>query len=109
MPSSSHAIAARIRTLIAREDEGDVLAAARRLDLPIEDVYQLERVLADERARADLLIAVVRRYDVDACWLLTGCAAVDSRQLPPSERLHVARLLSRIGNTIFAEHKRRMI
>ena len=41
----AHQIAGRIRALIARQDNGDVTAAARRLDLPIADVYLPERVI----------------------------------------------------------------
>ena len=64
----------RIRRLIARHDDGDVTAAARRLSRPIADVYQPERVIAcgDSAAAVEFLADVVRTYDADVVWLITG-------------------------------------
>jgi len=78
----AHQIAERIRTLIARRDDGDVTAAARRLDRSIADVYCPERVISsgDEPAAVEFLATVVRSYDADACWLITGTT---SRNAPP--------------------------
>ena len=73
----AHQIADRIRTLIARNDAGDVTAAARRLDRPIADVYFPERLLAsgDEPRAVEFLTDIVRSYDADAVWLITGATA----------------------------------
>ena len=62
----AHQIAGRIRTLIARQDKGDVTAAARRLDLPIADVYLPERIIGsgNEPAALEFLATVVRSSDV---------------------------------------------
>ena len=75
----AHQIAGRIRALIARQDDGDVTAAARRLDLPIADVYLPERVICscDEPAALEFLATVVRSYDADVCWLITGTTGPD--------------------------------
>jgi hypothetical protein len=93
--------------LIAKQDRGDVTAAARRLKLPVEDLFRLEDLLAREEppAWARLLALVVRRYDTDACWLLTGRNDCRLTDLPADTRLDVARLLSEIGNRIVDEYR----
>ena len=105
--TSPRDIARRIRVLIARQDHGDVTAAARRLRIPVEDVYRLEELLEHEEppSRARLLATIVRRYDTDACWLLTGRENGGLADLPPEARLDVARLLSEIGNRIVDEYR----
>lgn len=104
--TSPRDIARRIRILIARQDQGDITAAARRLRIPVEDVYRLEDLLAreDPLARARLLATIVRRYDTDACWLLTGTSN-GLAELPPDTRIDIARLLSEIGNRIVDEYR----
>lgn len=96
--------------IIAREDHGDLAAAARRLQLPLEDMQHLEDVLASEtpRKRAVLLASVVRTYRTDACWLLTGSEATSLTELPPETRLEVAQLLSEIGTSILAQYRERI-
>ena len=105
--TSPRDIARRIRILIARQDHGDITAAARRLRIPVEDVYRLEELLAREEppARARLLATIVRRYDTDACWLLTGWDDGRLADLPPDTRIDIARLLSEIGNRIVDEYR----
>jgi hypothetical protein len=70
----AHEIAARIRMLIARQDDGDITRAARRLDCSIADVYLPERIISsgDEPAALAFLATIVRTYEADACWLITG-------------------------------------
>ena len=82
----AHDIAERIRTLIARQDHGDITAAARRLERPIADVYFPERVIScgDEPTAIDFLATVVRTYEADVCWLITGTGARNARQRPLS-------------------------
>ena len=105
--TSPRDIARRIRILIARQDHGDITAAAKRLCIPVEDVYRLEELLTREEppSRARLLATIVRRYDTDACWLLTGQDRGHMVDLPPDTRLLVARLLSEIGNRIVDEYR----
>ena len=90
----ARAIAARIRSLIAREDAGDVCAAARRLGVPVRQLVQLDTILAPDcpEARAAceaLLAAVVLRYQASATWLLTGSDHPDPGAVAPdvAERL----------------------
>ncbi|HEX8848259.1 MAG TPA: hypothetical protein VF761_01875 [Gemmatimonadaceae bacterium] len=85
----ARATAARIRSLIAHHDGGDVCAAARRLGVPVRRLVQLDATLdpdpadADGRAALDaLLSAAVLRYDSSAAWLLTGCHEADASMLP---------------------------
>jgi hypothetical protein len=106
--SSPHAIATRIRSLIARTDAGDVAAAARRLGVPIADLVRLDLVLADDSPRCrDVLAAVVLRYRADACWLLTGSELPTMRELPSAERLRLSDLLLDIGERLLAEYRAR--
>ena len=76
----AHDIAERIRMLIARQDHGDVTAAARRLERPIADVYLPERVISsgDEPAVIDFLATIIRTYEADVCWLITGATTRSS-------------------------------
>ena len=101
----AHQIADRIRTLIARQDAGDVTAAARRLDRPIADVYLPERVLSSGNAPAtlDFLARVVRGYDADACWLITGTTPQDGRPLSNEVRLTIVELLDELSDHIINE------
>ncbi|HEX5072924.1 MAG TPA: hypothetical protein VFW03_06965 [Gemmatimonadaceae bacterium] len=103
----AHDIAARIRTLIARQDHGDVTAAARRLERPIADVYFPERVISsgDELAAIDFLATVVRTYEADACWLITGTTAPGAQQRPLSseDRVTIVELLDELSDRLIDE------
>lgn len=103
-PTASQ-IARRIRDLIASQDGGDVTSAAHRLDVPIEHICGLERLLTGHSGedRLTLLTNVVRRYRADACWLLTGSDTDHVQELAPELRLHVVELLSAIAEQIVAE------
>lgn len=81
----AHQIAGRIRALIARQDDGDVTAAARRLDVPIADVYLPERVIcsSSEPEALEFLATVVRSYEADVCWLITGITAGNAKHARP--------------------------
>ena len=101
----AHQIAGRIRALIARQDHGDVTAAARRLDLPIADVYLPERVICsgDEPAALEFLATVVRSYDADVCWLITGTTARNAgsaRPVSSGARLTIVELLGELGDRL---------
>ena len=103
----AHDIAARIRTLIARQDHGDVTAAARRLERPIADVYFPERVIScgDEPAAIHFLATVVRTYEADVCWLITGASARSARQRPLSneDRVTIVELLDELSDRLLDE------
>jgi len=103
----AHEIAARIRTLIARQDDGDVTAAARRLELPIADVYFPERVISssDEPAAIDFLATIVRTYEADVCWLITGASARSAHKRPLSseDRVTIVELLDELSDRLLDE------
>ena len=103
----AHEIAARIRTLIARQDDGDVTAAARRLELPIADVYFPERVISssDEPAAIDFLATIVRTYEADVCWLITGASARSAHKRPLSseDRVTIVELLDELSDQLLDE------
>ena len=100
----AHDIAERIRVLIARQDHGDVTAAARRLERPIADVYLPERVIssADEPAAIEFLATVVRTYEADVCWLITGTTARSSgdRTLSTEDRVTILELLDELSDRL---------
>ena len=99
-------VARRVRALIARHDGGDVTRAASRLGLTVTDLFRLESRLAhDAPERLRVLAAVVRSYDVDACWLLTGKPASELSALAPAVRLEVADVLLAIGDQLLARYR----
>jgi hypothetical protein len=104
---SPQAIAARIRSLIAQHDAGDITAAARRLGLPIATLVRLEEQLADDQSATvpDVLAAVVVRYRADACWLLTGSELPRMTDLPVAVRLRLSDLLLAIGDRLLADYR----
>jgi hypothetical protein len=101
----AHEIAARIRMLIARQDDGDVTVAARRLERPIADVYLPERVLAsgNNPEALEFLATVVRTYEADACWLITGNNARSTKPISSEARGTIVELLDELGEIILDE------
>src|SRR5689334_5167584 len=91
-------LAARVRDLVNRGDGGDVARAARRIGTRESDL----RAIVDgssTRPCVAALSAIVRGYDVDTWWLITGethpgCA------LPPERRIRTLDLLSQLGTTL---------
>ena len=100
----AHDIAERIRVLIARQDHGDVTAAARRLERPIADVYLPERVIlsGDEPAAIEFLATIVRTYEADVCWLITGATTRSSgkRTLSIEDRVTILELLDELSDRL---------
>jgi hypothetical protein len=96
----AHQIAKRIRRLIARQDNGDVTAAARRLDRPIADVCFPERVIAsgDEPAALDFLATIVRTYEADAVWLITGTTARNAPIVTNEARVTIVEVLAELSD-----------
>lgn len=108
----ARAIAARIRSLIAHHDDGDVCAAARRLGVPVRRLVQLDATLTpdpddpDARAALDaLLSAVVLRYDSSAAWLLTGCHEADASLLPPEVAQQLASTYVAVAARVVDEYQ----
>src|SRR5687767_2571100 len=96
----AHQIAKRIRRLIARQDNGDVTAAARRLDRPIAGVCCPERVIAsgDGPAALDFLATVVRTYEADAVWLITGTTARNAPIVTNEARVTIVEVLAELSD-----------
>lgn len=90
---SGEAIAARLRTLIAQREGGDVCLAARRLGVGVAGLVRLEETMVADKRRAALrveadaiLLAAILHYGVSAAWLLTGCDEPDLPALPKAVR-----------------------
>ena len=103
--SVAHAIAGRIRRLIARYDEGDVTVAAKRLSKPIADVYFPERVIAsgDGSAGVEFLATVVRTYDADAVWLITGSTTRAAQRVSAEARVTIVEVLDELSDYLLGE------
>ena len=104
----AHDIAERIRFLIARQVQGDVTAAARRLERPIADVYLPERVIASDNqpAALEFLATVVRSYEADVCWLITGTSARNihsDRPLSSDARVTIVELVGELSEMLLDE------
>lgn len=103
----AHEIAERIRTLIARHDDGDITAAARRLARPIPDVYFPERVISsrNEPDAIEFLATVVRTYETDVCWLITGATTRSARTPPISSEARgtIVELLDELSDLLLDE------
>jgi hypothetical protein len=104
----AHQIAERIRTLIARQDGGDVTAAARRLERSIADVYLPERVISsgDEAAAIEFLSDVARSYEVDVVWLITGATSRNQWVVTSEARLAIVEILGEMGDCLLDEARR---
>lgn len=91
-------LAARVRALIDHHDRGDVARAARRIGAREVD---LRSILAAESTEPSLgaLSAIVRGYDVDAWWLISGESEA-ATQLPTERRVGTLHLLSELGTTL---------
>ena len=90
-------VAARLRALLAGQDDQDLAATAQRLG--VEEVSL--RMSIDEDApypTLDVLIAIVATYGVDPKWLLTGeyDAATHRRVLDADARV-VGQVLERMA------------
>ena len=96
-------LAARVRSLIERHDGGDVSHAARRIGAREAD---LRSILAAETTEPSLaaLSAIVRGYDVDTWWLISGESDSGS-ELPTERRVETLNLLSELGTTLTLQRR----
>jgi hypothetical protein len=64
-------LAARVAGLIHGQFSGDLTRAAIALDVDVDD---LRRIVEDETDTPSLAVLgrIIRRFGVDACWLVTG-------------------------------------
>jgi hypothetical protein len=96
-------LAARVRDLVDRFDQGDVVRAARRIGTREAD---LRAIVAAETAHPSLasLSAIVRGYDVDTWWLISGDTEAGT-SLPTERRVGTLNLLSELGTTLTMQRR----
>lgn len=91
-------LAARVRELIHCHDGGDVARAARRIGAREADLRVILEAQSSEPSLA-ALSAIVRGYDVDTWWLISGESQRTS-ELTPERRIGSLNLLSELGTTL---------
>lgn len=98
-------LAARVRGLVDHHDGGDVARAAKRIGARETD---LRAILQAETSKPSLaaLSAIVRGYDVDTWWLISGEREAGS-SLPPERRVGTLNLLSELGATLTLQRRLR--
>ena len=96
-------LAARVRELIDRHDGGDVAKAARRIGTRECD---LRAIVNGDSSHPSLaaLSAIVRGYDVDCWWLISGELETVS-SLPLERRVGTLNLLSDLGTTLTMQRR----
>ena len=96
-------LAARVRELVDRYDRGDVAQAARRIGTRECD---LRAILNGDSSHPSLaaLSAIVRGYDVDSWWLISGDLQAGS-SLTPERRVGTLNLLSELGTTLTMQRR----
>ena len=96
-------LAARVRELVDRHDRGDVGKAARRIGTRECD---LRAILNGDSSHPSLaaLSAIVRGYDVDSWWLISGELEPGS-SLAPERRVGTLNLLSELGTTLTMQRR----
>lgn len=96
-------LSARVRELIDRQDGGDVARAARRIGTRECD---LRAILNGDSSHPSLaaLSAIVRGYDVDTWWLISGEEQAGSN-LPAARRVGTLNLLSELGTTLTMQRR----
>jgi hypothetical protein len=96
-------LAARVRELVDRYDGGNIARAARRIGTREAD---LRAILSAESSRPNLatLSAIVRGYDVDTWWLISGDTEAES-DLPTERRVRTLNLLSELGTTLTLQRR----
>ena len=88
-------LAARVRSLIDRHDGGEVLRAARRMGVRPADLRAIVDATTAEPSLS-ALAAIVRLYDVDAWWLISGATGLVA-DMPAERRALALNLLSELG------------
>jgi hypothetical protein len=96
-------LAARVRELIDHHDHGDVAQAARRIGTRECDLRAIVRGDSSHPSLA-ALSAIVRGYDVDTWWLISGELEAGS-SLPPERRVGTLNLLSELGTTLTMQRR----
>lgn len=96
-------LADRVRDLVERFDSGDAARAARRIGTREAD---LRAILGAQTSQPSLatLSAIVRGYDVDCWWLISGEREAGS-SLPAERRVGTLNLLSELGTTLTMQRR----
>jgi hypothetical protein len=96
-------LASRVRELVQRHDGGDVANAARRIGTREADLKAILDA-ASNRPSLATLSAIVRGYDVDTWWLISGEKDPGST-LPMERRVGTLHLLSELGTTLTMQRR----
>ena len=102
-------LAARVSSLIERSDGGDVARAARRIGVR---EHALHAIVSAECAEPSvhMLSAIVRGFDVDAWWLISGDASLaGEHQLPVERRVDTLNLLSELGAALTMQRRSHLL
>jgi len=96
-------LAARVRDLVDQHDAGDVARAARRIGAREAD---LQAIFEGQTTQPSLaaLSAIVRGYDVDTWWLISGEREAGS-SLPAERRVGTLNILSELGATLTLQRR----
>jgi hypothetical protein len=102
-------VAARVRALLAGQDDGQLGETARRLG--VEDLAL--RITVDERSPhpvLDVLTAIIACYGVDPSWLLTGqYDMITHRSALAGDRRAVSRAVEKIAETVAERNEIRLV
>ena len=96
-------LATRVAALIDRHDKGDLARAARRIGARAADLRDIVDGTG-ESPSLSALCAIVRGYDVDAWWLISGETGW-SVDLPTERRVQTLNLLSELGATMTMQRR----
>ena len=96
-------LAVRVRDLVDRHDDGDVARAAKRIGAREADLRAIVEGTTGQPSLA-ALSAIVRGYDVDTWWLISGESEAGS-SLPPERRVGTLNLLSELGATLTLQRR----
>ena len=96
-------LAARVCDLVERFDGGDVSRAAQHIGAREAD---LRAILTAQNSHPSLaaLSAIVRGYDVDAWWLISGESELGNN-VPAERRVGTLNLLSELGTTLTLQRR----
>jgi hypothetical protein len=89
---SDRAFAVRLRVLIDVYARGSVSAAAETLDIPRERLASVLRL--ERRAEVSMMAALVRTWNADPLWLLTGETDVERLRLEANAHESIVNLLT---------------
>lgn len=94
-------LADRVGGLVQRHDESDVAQAARRIGVREAELRAIVDATTDSPS-VTVLSAIVRGYDVDAWWLISGDTGVPAPigSLPVERQVDSLNLLSELGATL---------